>query len=173
MRPIFAVAATLALVAGPAAAQQGLPVDAAKLIPHRDSLVVFVGGQPRGASVTELRQNGDTVVTTELTSIGTMMRQETTVTFDGRGQVQRVLQSGVVREFQASIDIQYVAGHVTGKVQAVDPAGKSVTLDNGTTLMIPATAKVDRKALAPGAEVKASYEEKGGQKVATSIQVAK
>jgi Cu/Ag efflux protein CusF len=64
------------------------------------------------------------------------------------------------------------AAEVTGTVQAVDPAGKSVTLDNGTTLMIPATAKVDRKALAPGAEVKASYEEKGGQKVASSIQVA-
>ena len=64
------------------------------------------------------------------------------------------------------------AAEITGKVQAVDPARKSVTLDNGTTLMIPATAKVDRKALAPGAEVKASYEEKGGQKVASSIQVA-
>jgi hypothetical protein len=78
----------------------------------------------------ELRHSGDTVVSTELTSIGTMMRQETTVTFDGRGQVQRVLQSGVVREFQASIDIQYVAGHVTGKVQAVTAEGpKQVAVD--------------------------------------------
>ena len=64
------------------------------------------------------------------------------------------------------------AAEVTGTVQAVDPAGKSVTLDNGTTLMIPATAKVDRKALTPGAEVKASYQERDGNKVASSIQIA-
>ena len=64
------------------------------------------------------------------------------------------------------------AAEVTGTVQAVDPAGKSITLDNGTTLMIPATAKVDRKALTPGAEVKASYQERDGHKVASSIQIA-
>ena len=64
------------------------------------------------------------------------------------------------------------AAEVTGTVQAVDPAGKSITLDNGTTLMIPATAKVDRKALTPGADVKASYQERDGHKIATSIQIA-
>lgn len=64
------------------------------------------------------------------------------------------------------------AAEITGKVQAVDPAGKSVTLDDGTTLMIPATAKVDRKALMPGADVKASYQERDGHKVVSSIQVA-
>jgi hypothetical protein len=65
------------------------------------------------------------------------------------------------------------AAEISGKVQAVDPGGKSITLDNGTTLMIPATAKVDKKALMPGAEVKASYQEKDGMKVVNSIQVAK
>ena len=64
------------------------------------------------------------------------------------------------------------AAEVTGTVQAVDPAGKSITLDNGTSLMIPATAKVDRKALTPGADVKASYQERDGHKIATSIQIA-
>jgi hypothetical protein len=63
------------------------------------------------------------------------------------------------------------AAEISGKVQAVDPAGKSVTLDNGTTLMIPATAKVDKKALAPGAMVKASYDEKDGMKMVKSLQV--
>jgi hypothetical protein len=38
--------------------------------------------------------------------------------------------------------------------------------------MIPATAKVDRKALTPGADVKASYQERDGHKIATSIQIA-
>ena len=65
------------------------------------------------------------------------------------------------------------AAEISGKVQAVDPAGKSITLDNGTTLMIPASAKVDKKALAPGAAVKASYDEKNGQKIVNSLQVTK
>jgi ABC-type proline/glycine betaine transport system substrate-binding protein len=65
------------------------------------------------------------------------------------------------------------AAEMSGKVQAVDPAGKSITLDNGTTLMIPATAKVDKKALMPGADVKVSFDEKSGQKIVTSLQVAK
>ena len=65
------------------------------------------------------------------------------------------------------------AAEISGKVQAVDPAGKSITLDNGATLMIPASAKVDKKALAPGTAVKASYDEKNGQKVVNSLQVTK
>ena len=91
--------------------------------------------------------------------------------------MSKLLKAGMLGVLAVALVLGRMAGaqaaDITGKVQAVDPAGKSVTLDNGTTLMIPATAKVDRKALAPGAEVKASYEEKGGQKVATSIQVAK
>ena len=130
MRPILAVAVTLILAAAPAAAQQGLPVDAAKLTPHRDSLVVFVGGQPRGASVSQLLKRGDTLVVKELTSIGTVMRQETTVDLDARGQVIRVHQSGMIRDVQASIDIRYIAGHVTGQVQAVTAEGpKQVAVD--------------------------------------------
>lgn len=65
------------------------------------------------------------------------------------------------------------AAEMSGKVQAVDPGGKSITLDNGTTLMIPASAKVDKKALTPGTDVKVSYDEKGGQKVVNSLQVSK
>jgi ABC-type phosphate transport system substrate-binding protein len=65
------------------------------------------------------------------------------------------------------------AAEMSGKVQAVDPGGKSITLDNGATLMIPASAKVDKKALTPGTDVKVSYDEKGGQKMVNSLQVSK
>jgi hypothetical protein len=45
-----------------------------------------------------------------------------------------------------------------------------VTLDNGTKLTIPPTLTVEEKsALKPGTNVRASYEEKGGQKVATAL----
>ncbi len=62
---------------------------------------------------------------------------------------------------------------IEGKVMAVDPAGKSLTLDDGTKLMIPETVKFTRADLKPGAAVKAAYEEKDGQKVLTTLEVAK
>jgi hypothetical protein len=58
---------------------------------------------------------------------------------------------------------------IEGKIQKV--AGNKVTLTDGTELTIPASVKVQQKDLKPGATVKASYEEKGGQKVVTNLQV--
>jgi len=63
------------------------------------------------------------------------------------------------------------AENVQGKIKAVDRAGQQVMLEDGTTLMIPASMKIDRQALQPGADVKASYEVKGSQKVVTAIEV--
>jgi ribosomal protein S1 len=63
------------------------------------------------------------------------------------------------------------AADVQGKIKSVDATGKMVTLDDGTKLMIPPTLTVEKQALKPGANVKASYEEKDGQKVATSFMV--
>ncbi len=63
------------------------------------------------------------------------------------------------------------AGDVQGKIKAVDPKGQMVTLDDGTQLVIPAALKIQRQDLRPGANVKASFEEQNGQKVATSIQL--
>jgi hypothetical protein len=63
------------------------------------------------------------------------------------------------------------AADVQGKIKSVDPSGKMVTLDDGTQLTIPPTLSVEKKALQPGANVKASYEEKDGHKVATSFMV--
>jgi Protein of unknown function (DUF1344) len=63
------------------------------------------------------------------------------------------------------------AADVQGKIKSVDASGKMVTLDDGTQLMIPPTLTVEKQALKPGANVKASYEEKDGHKVATSFMV--
>jgi Cu/Ag efflux protein CusF len=58
---------------------------------------------------------------------------------------------------------------VEGKIVKV--SGAKVTLDDGTKLMIPSSVKVQRADLKPGATVKASFEELGGQKVVTAIAV--
>jgi hypothetical protein len=46
-----------------------------------------------------------------------------------------------------------------------------VPAEDGTRLMIPGSVTVNPAALKAGATVKASIEEKGGQKVVTAIQV--
>jgi hypothetical protein len=60
---------------------------------------------------------------------------------------------------------------VSGKIKSIDPAGRTVLLEDGTRLMIPGSVNVDLAALKAGAAVKASVENKGGQKVVTAIQV--
>ena len=63
------------------------------------------------------------------------------------------------------------AGNVEGQIKSVDESGRVVMLEDGTKLTISPTTKVDRNALKPGATVKASFEEKGTERVVTSIQV--
>ncbi len=57
-----------------------------------------------------------------------------------------------------------------GTIKSVDAKGV-VTLADGTKLMIPKTVSVPKAKLKPGAQITAEYEEKGGQKVATAVQI--
>ena len=58
---------------------------------------------------------------------------------------------------------------IEGTVKAV--RGNTVTLEDGTQLSIPGSAKVPMSQLKPGAQISAEYEERGGQKIATSLQI--
>ncbi len=86
---------------------------------------------------------------------------------------------GWVSEIQAQTKPEGLQGapaagramEVEGKIQSVDPSGRMVTLEDGTELTIPPTVNVQRGALKEGAIVKASFEQRGGQNVVTSIQV--
>jgi Protein of unknown function (DUF1344) len=64
-----------------------------------------------------------------------------------------------------------MAAEVEGKVQSVDMSSRAITLDDGTKLMVLDAAQL--RDIKPGVSVKASYEERGGYKVATSISVEK
>jgi hypothetical protein len=63
------------------------------------------------------------------------------------------------------------AADVKGKVKSVDAAGRTVQLEDGTTLVLPDDVRVGRDILRPGATVKASFDEIAGDKVVTSLQV--
>lgn len=63
------------------------------------------------------------------------------------------------------------AAEIEGKVQSVDMSARAITLDDGTKLIVADAAQL--RDVKPGVNVKASYEERAGQKVATSIKVEK
>lgn len=58
---------------------------------------------------------------------------------------------------------------VRGQIQRVE--GNTITLADGTELQLPDNIQVQRDELKAGASVKASYEERAGQKFVTSIEV--
>ena len=63
------------------------------------------------------------------------------------------------------------AKEIQGTIKSVDRTKKTLTLEDGTTLAIPATVNVAPDALKEGAKVNATYVEQGGQRVVISLQV--
>jgi hypothetical protein len=59
---------------------------------------------------------------------------------------------------------------VQGAVKDLDRAGRMLTLEDGTQLTIPPTVQLPGE-IREGSIVKASFEEQGGQKVVTSLEV--
>jgi hypothetical protein len=62
------------------------------------------------------------------------------------------------------------AGDITGKIQTIDPDERAFVLDNGSKLWVAEGVSMD--ALKEGANVKASYEERDGKMIATSVEVS-
>jgi len=62
------------------------------------------------------------------------------------------------------------AEDVSGKIQSVDQNERAFTLDDGSKIWVAEGVSMD--ALKEGASVKASYEERDGKKVATSLEVS-
>jgi len=60
---------------------------------------------------------------------------------------------------------------IQGTIKSVDQTKKTVTLDDGTTLAIPAAVKIAPGALKKGAKVSATYEERDGKRVVTSLHL--
>lgn len=58
---------------------------------------------------------------------------------------------------------------VEGKIKSIDMMEKSFTLEDGTKVWIGESVAIDK--LKEGSDVKASYEEKDGKNMATSVEV--
>jgi len=61
------------------------------------------------------------------------------------------------------------AGQIEGKVKSVDQSDRTVTLEDGTRIVLPDTMDLDQ--LREGANVTVSYEEKDGKNEATNVEV--
>ena len=61
------------------------------------------------------------------------------------------------------------AEEVSGKIKSVDTSVRVIVLDDGSTIWIAEGIVMDN--LQEGKSVKASYEEREGKKVATSVEV--
>jgi hypothetical protein len=61
------------------------------------------------------------------------------------------------------------AEEIQGKIKSLDTAERVIALDNGTRIWV--AEGLSMNSLREGALVKASYEERDGKKVATSIEV--
>ena len=60
---------------------------------------------------------------------------------------------------------------IEGRIKAVDSATGTLTMADGMKLVIPKALMVPRGQLKPGVAINANYEERGGEKVATSLQI--
>jgi Protein of unknown function (DUF1344) len=63
-----------------------------------------------------------------------------------------------------------LAEEAMGKIQAVDPATRTLTLEDGNSFILGEAVAID--SLQPGSDVTVSYEEKDGQKTATEVKPA-
>ena len=83
---------------------------------------------------------------------------------------------GVVSAQQAPAPAQAPASGmaektVEGKVKAVDPVKKQVTLEDGTTLTVPPGIQVEWGSVKPGATVMISYVEAGQLKTVRKLDI--
>lgn len=62
------------------------------------------------------------------------------------------------------------AEEIQGKIQKVDGDARMFVLEDGTQIWV--AEGVSMESLKEGAQVKASYEERGGRKVATELSVS-
>jgi hypothetical protein len=63
-----------------------------------------------------------------------------------------------------------LADEAKGKIQAVDPTAKTITLEDGTTYTLAEGVMIE--SLQPGTEVTVSFEDKDGTKTASSVTPA-
>jgi hypothetical protein len=77
---------------------------------------------------------------------------------------------GITLALLLSLGVTAWAGEISGKIQSIDPAERAIVLDDGSKLWVSEGVALD--GLKEGTNVKASYEERDGKMIATSLEVS-
>lgn len=86
------------------------------------------------------------------------------------GALDVYAQGGPPAPPQMSPGAKSMQHEVRGMIKELDPSGRMLTLDDGTQLTIPSNVQLPGN-IKEGAIVRASFEERAGQKVITSLEV--
>lgn len=137
----------LTVTSAPLAAQS--PINIATLVPHTDSFVVMIQGNPLGFQRTTLERTETGLRMVDDVQIGPIMTQHTEVEFAADGAMRSTKQTGQVRGQNTSIEIAYHDGRAKGSATTPSAAGLVTTAidttvavgtidDNLLTALLPA-----------------------------------
>jgi len=119
--------------------------DRSQIVARTDSFQAVLQGNPFGAQVTTIQVAGDSIVFTEVTTLGTFVQQRTTVVLSAADlATRRSDQSGMVQSQQSEIHLVYADGRVKGSAIVPQAGGTPKTVAVDTT--VPAGA-IDDNAL--------------------------
>ena len=124
MKPA-SLALLLTVTSAPLAAQSSINI--ATLVPHTDSFVVMVQGNPLGFQRTTLERTETGLRMVDDVQIGPIMTQHTEVEFAADGAMRSTKQTGQVRGRNTSIEIAYRDGRAKGSATTPSAAGLVTT----------------------------------------------
>lgn len=107
-------------------------LDPGALAARVDSFAVMVQGQPFGFTRTRVERDSDGFTITETSQLGPVVSQTTTIGLDPRLAMRSVRQEGKVQGQDASVDVTYSGGRVTGSAATPRPPSgvvEKVTVD--------------------------------------------
>ena len=91
-----------------------LPVDATRLQPRADSMVVTVRGRPLGWFTSRVSRNGANLHLSDQLSLGEYAQQRTELDFDRSGRLLQVQLGGITTGISIRASLQYRQGRVKG-----------------------------------------------------------
>jgi zinc protease len=109
--------------------------DRSQVVTRTDSFQAVLQGNPFGTQVTTVQVAGDSIVFTEATTLGPLVRQRTTVVLAAADlAMRRSDQTGTVQNQQAEVHLVYANGRVKGTAVVPQATGTPKTFAVDTTV---------------------------------------